>query len=194
MEWRLWSLGRIVQVTVAGENDQTCEPDTKYDKRKDASFPFFPQSMLCQIPLSSVKGGWSVSKSCPQPFSIVDVSTIDTHPKGFVALELLPFKSRIFPVRHKMIMDCECPPRRCDTFQLLGNIRPSVKTFLLDTPNLKIDKFNKSIRSWRRREGPVVVNWHDLKSVSECVFSKIKPLLVQLTLIAPSPELNCQSK
>ncbi|GJU13866.1 hypothetical protein Tco_1136262 [Tanacetum coccineum] len=49
-----------------------------------------------------------------------------------------------------------------------------------------IDKFNKSIRSWRRRESPVAVDWCDLKSISECVLIEIKPLLVQLTLVAPS--------
>ncbi|GKF91570.1 hypothetical protein Tco_0275271, partial [Tanacetum coccineum] len=55
------------------------------------------------------------------------------------------------------------------------------------------DKFHKSIRSWRRREGLVVVDWRDLKRFSECVFSEIKPLLIQLTLIAPGFTVKANS-
>ncbi|GJS61769.1 hypothetical protein Tco_0656553 [Tanacetum coccineum] len=36
-----------------------------------------------------------------------------------------------------------------------------------------VDKVDKSILSWRGRTSLVVVDWCDLKSISECVFSKI---------------------
>ncbi|GJU82773.1 hypothetical protein Tco_1285138 [Tanacetum coccineum] len=35
------------------------------------------------------------------------------------------------------------------------------------------------------RKSLVVVDWCDLKSISECVFSEVKPLLIQLTLVTP---------
>ncbi|GKB60636.1 hypothetical protein Tco_0916822 [Tanacetum coccineum] len=48
-----------------------------------------------------------------------------------------------------------------------------------------VDKVDKSILSWRGRKSLVVVDWRDLKSISECVFSKVEPLLIQLTLVTP---------
>ncbi|GJU01779.1 hypothetical protein Tco_1112117 [Tanacetum coccineum] len=38
---------------------------------------------------------------------------------------------------------------------------------------------------WRGRKSLVVVDWCDLKSISECIFSKVEPLLIQLTLVTP---------
>ncbi|GJW42186.1 hypothetical protein Tco_0070985 [Tanacetum coccineum] len=52
-------------------------------------------------------------------------------------------------------------------------------------PIVTIDKVDKSILSWRGRKSLVVVDWCDLKSISECVFSKVEPLLIQLTLVTP---------
>ncbi|GKB33859.1 hypothetical protein Tco_0873260 [Tanacetum coccineum] len=37
----------------------------------------------------------------------------------------------------------------------------------------------------RGRKSLVVVDWCDLESISECVFSKVEPLLIQLTLVTP---------
>ncbi|GJZ41972.1 hypothetical protein Tco_0588858 [Tanacetum coccineum] len=39
----------------------------------------------------------------------------------------------------------------------------------------------------------VVVDWHDPKSISECVFSEVKPLLIQLTLVTPGDSVIANS-
>ncbi|GJT83265.1 hypothetical protein Tco_1057607 [Tanacetum coccineum] len=114
--------------------------------------------------------------------SLADFSCLSVHWSSW------PFKSRSLSRKAQIDNGCECPPRL--EHVISGDIR-QVYDFLW-IPQL-IDKFNKSIRSWRRREGPVVVDWRDLKSVSECVFSEIKPLLVQLTLIAPDFTVKANS-
>ncbi|GJR43047.1 hypothetical protein Tco_1311150 [Tanacetum coccineum] len=48
-----------------------------------------------------------------------------------------------------------------------------------------VDKVDKSILSWRGRKSLIVVDWCDLKSISENVFSKVEPFLIQLTLVNP---------
>ncbi|GJV31692.1 hypothetical protein Tco_1392092 [Tanacetum coccineum] len=56
-----------------------------------------------------------------------------------------------------------------------------------------IDKVDKSVLSWRGRKSLVVVDWRDPKSISECVFSEVEPLLIQLILVTPGDSVIANS-
>nr|GEX50717.1 copia protein [Tanacetum cinerariifolium] len=84
----------------------------------------------------------------------------------------------------------ECPPRlkhviSHDNKQAADNFRVTQI----------VDKVDESIRCWWGRKW-IVVDWCDLKSVSECVFGKIEPLLIWLTDVSCSVSVisNCIPK
>ncbi|GKA00606.1 hypothetical protein Tco_0673156, partial [Tanacetum coccineum] len=60
-------------------------------------------------------------------------------------------------------------------------------------PIVIIDKVDKSILNWRGRKSRIVVDWCDPKSISECVFSEVEPLLIQLTLVTPGDSVIANS-
>ncbi|GJW68027.1 hypothetical protein Tco_0122451 [Tanacetum coccineum] len=76
------------------------------------------------------------------------------------------------------------PQRICNT-EALGLSNPEVFPVRHRLMIVIVDKVDKSILSWKGRKSLVVVDWRDLKSISECVFSEVEPLLIQLTLVTP---------
>nr|GEV28463.1 hypothetical protein [Tanacetum cinerariifolium] len=107
------------------------------------------------------------------PLNIIKMRSIDDAPKNLQHWSPWHFKPRRLS-REAQINDCcECFPRlehviSYDIGQVLDQFW--VSQF--------VDKVDLCIRRWRGSKCLVVVDWCDLKGISESVFREIEPLLI----------------